>query len=222
MPELWHQCGGFDAVLGTLAGQCGKGKRTLYQWLDPFRSAGIAGTAANIPRRDKGQSRKFNAAGREFVLGAGSPPAERSNGPTKHIPEICRLLRRGAGLSRGPCRMRKPLSQAERRRHRPDTQNSRRPGSPQPGQLVTQGEAKSTIARWFNLDNRKRRAQWRAMAKKPSTTPRKSSRIETAPIIRPLDWCVIDHRRLDRFCLAPADRGWLEVGAALADCWRLT
>ena len=127
------------------------------------------------PAPDKGQSRKFNAAGREFVLGAGSPPAERSNGPTKYIPEICRLLRRGAGLSRGPCRMRSHSA----RRSGEDTARIRRLEGwiPPTGAASPQG-SESTIARWLNLYNRKRRAQWRAW-RRSLPHPRKSSRIKT-------------------------------------------
>jgi len=196
---LWFQFGcRAGAVIDHLAEQHGVKRRTLYQWAQRWQREGIVGLA-DQPRADKGRARVLNKAALDFLLAA-AMPRKGSYGELS-VREIFRAYNeerawraRHAG---------KPLGEFEERKYFRYLDRS--------GRLTESAQlplaSYETFRVWFNRIPEVVRVMSREGEEAFHNTQEILSSRDLAGL-RPLDYVVMDHRRLDIFCLLHDRGGW--------------
>jgi len=196
---IWAECGGKrTAVVELLAKQHDIGARTIYGWLKAWKVNGVTGVVRK-DRADKGQPRALNGAAMDFLLAAALPRKGSYGALT--VQEIYRAY--------------------EEERVWRASHAGRLPGDFERGKYARYLEGNGCLASaaqlpavscetmrvWFNRIPEVVRIMARNGVEAYSNTQEVISFRDLGEI-QPLDYVVMDHRRLDLFCLIPVRGGW--------------
>jgi len=197
---VWGTCGGSRvAVIDWLASQHGTARRTIYTWLGDWKREGLPGLIPS-DRADKGKPKALNAAALEFILAAAFPKHGAYGKLT--IRDIFRsyMDERAWRASR----MTKPMTtdfDLKKYARYLDAENVLMPSAQLP--LASY----QTFCNWFNRIPEVAKI----MAREGDEAYHNSQEIisfREISAVKPMDYLVMDHRRLDFFCLIPQRGGW--------------
>ena len=196
---LWIECGRKKgAVVRALSARHEVKRSTIYSWLSAFQNGGVP-ALVNKDRSDRGKPRSLNNAALEFLLTATMPL--RGSYGLLSLKEIFRAY--GEEREWRAKRIGKRLSEPEARKYARylDEDGCLSPDASLPGASY------ATFNRWSRRIPSTLRVHARGGEKAFADTQEIiSSRDLTA--LSPLDYVVMDHRRLDLFCLVQQSGGW--------------
>ena len=194
------------ALVEWLAGQHKTAARTIYHWMQAWKAGGLPALVTR-DRADKGRPRVFNQAALDFILAAALPRAG-SYGALS-VREIHRAYEEERAWRASHAAAR--LGEFELRKYTRylDGSGKLRPEAQLPG------AAYETFRTWFAKIPEVVRVMAREGEEAFSNTQEIVSFRDLASI-NPLDYVVMDHRRLDLFCLVRAGHG---KGWKLARPW---
>ncbi len=197
-PLLYAQHGSKGVVVAWLCGQYEVKRATLYLWLAKYKLGGLPALVTK-DRADKGISRSLNRAAMELLVGL-SLPQKGSRG-TYSVAEMLRNYEdertwRAANAARR-------LTDWECKKYGPYVNED---GKLRP-EVQLPEVSRETFRRWFERIPEFIRELGRNGEEAFHNTQAIISYRDISAI-SPLDYVVMDHRRLDMFCLAPAPGGW--------------
>ena len=185
-------------VTAFLASQHGTKRRTLYEWLHRWQQSGIAGLVRR-DRRDKGQPRQLNSAAMDFLLAA-ALPNQGSYGELS-VAEIYRAYQEERAWRAAHAG--KVLGEFGEGKYFRYLDGS--------GRLAARAQlppaSYETMRSWFNRIPEVVKVLGREGQEAFSNTQEVIS-FRNLAVIQPLDYVVMDHRRLDIFCLLHERGGW--------------
>jgi len=173
-------------------------RRTIYHWLKKFKTGGLPALVTK-DRADKGRPRVMNRAALEFLLAAALP--RKGSYGTLSVAEIHRAYQeerawRAAHASR-------PLGEFEVKKYSRYIDGS--------GRLSSQAQLPEASPETFRVWFHRIPEIARVMARDGEECFHNTQEIlsfRSLQDIRPLDYVVMDHRRLDFFCLLHDKQGW--------------
>ncbi|HXM45018.1 MAG TPA: helix-turn-helix domain-containing protein [Bryobacteraceae bacterium] len=196
---LWFNCHNRTGeMIDFLTAQHGAKRRTLYDWLRRWERDGIAGLV-DRDRKDKGRPRALNAAALDFILAA-AMPREGSYGSLS-VKEIFRAYLEERAWRAAHATKR--LGEFEEKKYFRYLGESGRLSAGAQLPLATY----ETLRTWFNRIPEVVRVMARDGEEAFHNTQEILS-FRNLTDIRPLDYVVMDHRRLDIFCLLRERGGW--------------
>jgi hypothetical protein len=185
-------------LVAWLAGQHKTAARTIYHWTRAFKTGGLP-ALVNRTRADKGRPRSFNSAALDFILAA-ALPRQGAYG-TLSVKEIFRAYEEERVWRAAHAKSR--LGEFELRKYARYLDGR--------GKLTLEAQlpvaAYETFRAWFC----KIPDVVRVMAREGDEAFHNSQEIisfRDLAEIKPLDYVVMDHRRLDLFCLARDGQKW--------------
>jgi transposase len=186
-------------LIESLAQQHKIGQRTLYTWLKAWRQDGLPGLVRR-DRSDKGASRCLNAAAMDFILVAALP--RRGAYGELSIREIYRAYEEERAWR---------AAHAEKKLNDLELQQYARYVDSNTGRLSASAQlpeaAYETLRLWYNRIPDVVKVLGRQGEEAFHNTQEILS-FRCLSSIQPLDYVVMDHRRLDLFCLVPVRGGW--------------
>ncbi len=186
------------AVVNYLAAQHNTKPRTVYHWLKLYRNEGLPGLVCR-DRADKGKPRSLNNAALEFILAAAMPKKGAYGELT--VAEIYRAYFEERAWRAS--HVGKPLGEFELLKYRRYLDGS--------GRLSADAQlpdaSYSTFRTWFGRIPEVAKVFGREGQEAFSNTQEIIS-FRNLTEIKPLDYVVMDHRRLDIFCLVRSKTGW--------------
>jgi transposase len=196
---LWAQAKGSKcALVEILARQHGRPARTIYHWLKAFRESGLP-ALVNRARNDKGKPRVMNSAALDFLVAA-ALPRQGCYGELS-VREIHRAY--GEEQRWRLTHADGALGEFERRKYARYVDESG-------GKLAPAAQLPAvsyeTLRAWFERIPEVVRVMAREGEEAFSNTQEIIS-FRDLREIKPLDWVVMDHRRLDIFCLVKGGTG---------------
>lgn len=186
------------AVVNYLAEQHGAKQRTIYHWLKAWKSGGLPALVAK-DRADKGKPRILNNAALDFLLAAALP--KKGSYGTLSVAEIYRAYQEERAWRASHSG--RPLGEFELRKYSRYLDGFG--GLSTSAQLP--GASYETFRTWFLRIPEVARV----MARDGEEAFHNSQEIlsfRCLSDIRPMDYVVMDHRRLDFFCLLRDRAGW--------------
>ncbi len=198
-PGLWGQCGNRKLqVVELLARENGTKTRTVYHWLQQWKNRGIEGLV-NKDRADKGRPRALTTAALDFLQKAAIP---RQGGYGLYtVAEIYRAYNeervwRATHAS-------KALGDFERGKY---AKYLGEDGRLRPDAQLPEASYE-TFRTWYKRIPEVLRVMGREGLEAFANTQEIIS-YRALSEIEPLDYVVMDHRRLDLFCLVPGKGQW--------------
>ena len=196
---LWAECEDHkSAVIRRIGQNTGASTRTLYNWLSSWSESGFAGLVPR-DRSDKGRSRVLNQAAREFILAAAMP--RKGQYGLLSVRDIFRAYTEERAWRAAHGHQRLGSFEATKYARYIDA-NGCLSGSAQLPEASYQ-----TFRRCFNRLPEVARVMARDGEEAFHNTQEPISWRDYASL-KPLDYVVMDHRRLDIFCLARTREGW--------------
>ncbi len=196
---LWLQCGDLKGKLVELLGEQHKTKpRTIYHWLKAWRDGGLPALVSR-DRADKGRPRAFNDAALDFILAA-ALPRQGMYGELS-VREIHRAYEEERAWRASHAD--KPLGEFELRKYARYIDDSGRLRA----EAQLPGASYETFRVWFSKIPDVVKVMAREGEEAFSNTQEIIS-FRNLVEVQPLDYLVMDHRRLDIFCLVRDGAGW--------------
>jgi transposase InsO family protein/transposase len=197
--EKWQQCNGRRAELVKLvARELGSSRRTIYDWLRRYADQGPSGLVVKT-RADKGRSRALNSAGKDFIIRAALPG--RSSGELR-VKEIFRAYNEEREWRTAQIGKKLPESETAQYHRYLDIEGRLLPSAEMPKVSY------ETLRRFFLQGIPEPvRVMGRTGVEAYSNTQEIISHRDLAAI-QPLDYVVMDHRRLDIFCMVQYRGKW--------------
>ena len=196
---LWHECDGYrTAVVELLARQHRVAERTLYHWLQAWKASGVQGLVTK-DRSDKGRPRALNGAALDFLLAAALPVKGGYGSLT--VGEIFRAYGEERAWRAAHAGM--PLGEFEVRKYARYLDERNRLSAA----ALLPAASYETMRTWFQRIPEVVRVMAREGVEAFSNTQEIIS-FRDLGSVQPLDYVVMDHRRLDLFCLIPVRGGW--------------
>jgi transposase InsO family protein len=196
---MWAQHGGKKlAVVAFLAAQHKTAARTIYHWLKAFRDTGLPGLVIK-DRADKGRPRALNGPALEF-LRAAAFPLKGSYGELS-VAEIFRAYAEESAWRQAHVGMR--MGEFEVRKYARYLDETGRLSAA----ALLPPASYETFRAWFGRIPEVTRVMARDGVEAYSNQEEVIS-FRNLTAIQPLDYVVMDHRRLDLFCLIPVRGGW--------------
>jgi transposase len=199
-PLLWSQLTRKGAVIDWISKQHGVKRRTIYRWLDRFEQHGIAGLVPR-DRSDKGTPRALNGAALDFLI-VTSLPQKGCYGKLS-VREIYRayLEERAWRAKHADTPLLDHFGQHKYHRYL----------DPESSKLVAAAQlpeaSYETFRNWFNRIPEMIKVMGRSGEEAFSNSQEVIS-FRDLTKLKPLDYVVMDHRRLDIFCLVRDKSGW--------------
>jgi hypothetical protein len=191
---LWAECGRrAGKMVDLLAHQHGTKPRTIYHWLKAYKSAGLPGLV-NKDRRDKGIPRVLSAAALDFLLAA-ALPRQGAYGELS-VAEIHRAY--GEERDWRAAHIGKHLGDFELRKYSRYLDGN---GCLAQTALLP-AVSYETLRTWYDRLPEAIRVMAREGREVFANTQEIIS-FRNLSDVQPLDYVVMDHRRLDLFCLIP-------------------
>jgi len=188
---LWLDAGwSRTKLVATLAAQHRTSQRTIYTWLRRFRARGLPGLA-NRDRTDRGKPRALTNAALDFLLAA-ALPCQGSYGELT-VREIYRAYCEERAWRAAHAAA--PLEESERHKYARYLDNDRLSAEAQLPEASYE-----TFRRWFRRIPHIVRVMAREGEEAYQATQEVLSFRQISDL-KPLDYVVMDHRRLDLFCL---------------------
>ncbi|MCC6301782.1 MAG: DDE-type integrase/transposase/recombinase [Gammaproteobacteria bacterium] len=186
-------------LLDFLAAQHQTSARTLYHWLTLYKEGGLPALVAK-ERSDKGRPRAFNAAALEFIQRAALP--QKGVHGVYSVREIFRAYEeeRKWRESHAGRQLRTDFDRRKYARYLDED------GRLRDTALLPQASYE-TFRTWFNRIPEAVRVLAREGEEAFHNTQEIISYRDLSAL-QPLDYVVMDHRRLDLFCLIPIRGGW--------------
>ena len=186
------------AVIDWLAKQHKTKRRTLYTWLAAWRQGGLP---ALIPkdRSDKGKPKMFNPAALDFILAAAFPKHGAYGKLT--VRDIFRAY--GEERAWRAANIGKPLDDCSVQRYARYVTSD---GCLAPSAQLPEASY-GTFRNWFDRIPEIAKTMAREGDEAFHNTQEILS-FRSFTDVKPLDYVVMDHRRLDLFCLIPERGGW--------------
>jgi len=195
---VWAQCGSKMGVVDLLAGQHQVSRSTLYHWLTAWRASGVQGLVTR-DRSDKGRPKALNGAALDFLLAAALP--KKGGYGSLTCLEICRAY--GEERAWRAAHLGKALGEFERGKYARYLDERNRLSAA----ALLPAASYETMRTWFNRIPEVVRVMGREGLEAFSNTQEIIS-FRDLGSVQPLDYVVMDHRRLDLFCLMPVRGGW--------------
>jgi len=196
--QLWRECGSRNAVMARLAEKHQVAARTLYRWARGFEIGGLPALVTRA-RADKGQPRALNGAALDFLLAAALP--RRGAYGELTAAEIYRAY--GEERAWRAAHAGEVMGEFERRKYARYLDEA--------GRLKAEAQlpaaAYRTFSEWFGRIPQVVRVMARQGEAIYAATQEIISFRNLAEV-QPLDYLVMDHRRLDFFCLVRAGQAW--------------
>jgi len=196
---LWLQCRESKGELvELLAKEHGTKPRTIYRWLKAFRDGGLPALVTK-DRADKGLPRALNTAALDFLVAAALP--KKGEHGVLSVREIYRAYVEERAWRAAHAT--KPLSESEEGKYARYLDKS--------GRLSSKGQLPAacyeTFRNWFQrIPN-----IVKVLAREGEEAFHNTQEIlsfRALSELRPLDYVVMDHRRLDIFCMVQERRAW--------------
>ena len=196
---LWAQCGGLKMrMVDLLAGQHQVAQRTIYHWLQAWKASGVQGLVTR-DRSDKGRPKTLNGAALDFLLAAALP--KKGGYGSLTVGEIYRAY--GEERAWRAAHAGKALGEFEVQKYGRYLDKSNRLSA---AALLPEASYE-TMRTWFQRIPEVVRVMAREGVEAFSNTQEIIS-FRDLGSVQPLDYVVMDHRRLDLFCLIPVRGGW--------------
>jgi hypothetical protein len=196
---LWAQCRNRKgALIAMLAREQKTKPRTIYHWLKAWKDGGLQALVTR-ERRDKGKPKALNAAALDFLLAA-ALPRQGAYGELS-VAEIYRAY--GEERAWRAAHNGKPLGDFELRKYSRYLDGD--------GRLAPTAQlphaSYETFRTWFDRIPEVVRTMARGGLEQFANTQEIIS-FRALTEVKPLDYVVMDHRRLDLFCLVHGRDGW--------------
>ncbi len=185
-------------LVAWLAEQHQTAPRTIYHWLKAWNNGGLPSLASKV-RTDKGRPRSFNSASLDFILAAALP--KRGGYGTLSVREIYRAYEEERAWRTSHARAR--LREFELRKYSRYLIDDDR--------LHDDAQLPAASYETFRAWVAKIPEVVKVMAREGEEAFHNTQEIisfRALADIKPLDYVVMDHRRLDLFCLVKAGQGW--------------
>jgi transposase InsO family protein len=185
-------------MVDFLAARHGTKRRTLYDWLKRWERDGIAGLV-NRNRKDKGQPRVLNTAALDFILAAALP--RKGSYGALSVREVYRAyVEESAWRASHATKLLREFEEKKYFRYL-DSSGRLSPVAQLPDASY------ETFRTWFNRIPEVVRVMGRD-GEEAFHNSQEVLSFRNLTDVRPLDYVVMDHRRLDIFCLLRERGGW--------------